>query len=86
MRRMGAEKIVNAWNNSLPGLFPLLTGRTRWLDDLCCNAIKEDVSNRLVQDMIHGRFDFQNSLIYLVLKLTSRIKQIKTIRMQLSKS
>ena len=40
MEWMGAEKILNAWNNSLPGLFPLLSGRTRWLDDLCCNAIK----------------------------------------------
>ena len=40
VRWMGVENITNSWHRVIPGMYPMLAGRVRWLDDVCCNAIK----------------------------------------------
>ena len=48
VRWMGVENIINSWHRVIPGMYPMLAGRGRWLDDICYNAIKDHNCKQLI--------------------------------------
>ena len=38
MEYMGAELIIKKFNEAMPGMYAMLAGRTRWLDDFVREA------------------------------------------------
>jgi methyltransferase (TIGR00027 family) len=48
LSRTNAEKIINAWREKAPGIYQMLVGRTRWLDDVCRDAVKDGCEQLII--------------------------------------